>query len=62
MVSVPPTRPRLDSVGVGEIKLRDLRAGITPGLTGEEVLLGMSFLRELEFIQRGNTLTLRQYP
>jgi aspartyl protease family protein len=52
----------LDSVSVGEITLSDVRAGITPGLNTEQVLLGMSFLKHIEFTQRGNTLILRQYP
>ena len=53
---------RLDSVSVGGIELNDVAAGITPGLRTEEVLLGMSFLRYIEFSQRGDTLILRQYP
>ncbi|MBT4520941.1 MAG: TIGR02281 family clan AA aspartic protease [Halieaceae bacterium] len=52
---------RLDSVSVGEIELKDVNAGIVPGLGGSEVLLGMSFLRHIEFTQRGDTLVLRQY-
>jgi aspartyl protease family protein len=32
-----------------------------PGLQTEEVLLGMSFLKHIEFTQRGDSLTLRQY-
>jgi len=52
----------LDLVSVGEIALADVRAGITPGLKTEQVLLGMSFLKHIEFTQRGNTLILRQYP
>lgn len=50
----------LDSVGVGEIQLQGVSAGITPGLLGDEVLLGMSFLKHIEFTQRGDTLILRQ--
>ncbi|MEH6567858.1 MAG: TIGR02281 family clan AA aspartic protease [Halioglobus sp.] len=52
---------RLDTVSVGEITLRNVDAGISPGLTGDEVLLGMSFLKHIEFTQRGNTLVLKQY-
>ena len=52
---------RLDTVSVGEITLRNVDAGIAPGLTGDEVLLGMSFLRHIEFTQRGDTLVLKQY-
>jgi aspartyl protease family protein len=59
---------RLDSVAVGNIVLHDVRATIVPGMSGmsgldsTEVLLGMAFLKNIEFIQRGNELTLRQQP
>jgi aspartyl protease family protein len=52
---------RLERVSVGEIELQRVEAGIVPGLTGDEVLLGMSFLRHIEFTQRGNTLVLKQH-
>ena len=51
----------LDSVSVGEIEIRDVSASISPGLQMDEILLGMSFLRHIEFTQRGRTLVLRQY-
>lgn len=52
---------RLDSVQLGAIRLRDVRASIVPSLkSGDEVLLGMSFLKKLEMIQRDGRLTLRQ--
>ena len=51
---------RLERISVGEIELRDVSAAITPGLRTEEILLGMSFLKQIEFTQRGDTLTLRQ--
>ncbi len=50
----------LDRVSVGGIELRGVPALISPGLSMEEVLLGMSFLQHIEFTQRGNTLILRQ--
>ncbi|HED33771.1 MAG TPA: TIGR02281 family clan AA aspartic protease [Gammaproteobacteria bacterium] len=53
---------RLEQIAIGDIRLRDIPASINPGYKSEEILLGMSFLRHLEFTQRGNTLTLRQYP
>lgn len=53
---------RLRSVSIGDIELNNVEAGITPGLRMDEILLGMSFLRHIEFTQRGSTLTLRQYP
>lgn len=55
-------RTQLDSVSVGAIEVRDVPATISPGLATEEILLGMSFLREIEFTQRGRELILRQYP
>lgn len=53
---------RIQQISLGEITLQDVRATINPGYQGDEVLLGMSFLKHLEFTQRGDTLTLRQYP
>ena len=50
----------LDQVSVGDIELQDVSAGITPGLPTDQVLLGMSFLKHIEFTQRGDTLTLQQ--
>lgn len=52
-------RTRLDRVGLGPIELADVPAIITPGMTGEVALLGMSFLKRLEFTQRGDELILR---
>lgn len=51
---------RLDSVKLGGIELRDVGASINPHMEGEEVLLGMTFLKHLEFSQRGGELLLRQ--
>ena len=50
----------LDRVSVGGIELHDVSAGISPGLQTKEILLGMSFLKHIEFTQRGDTLILRQ--
>ncbi len=53
---------RIARVELGGILLEDIRANINPHMRGDEVLLGMSFLRRLEFSQRGRELTLRQAP
>ena len=53
-------RTRLDSLRLGNIELRDVAALIAPGMDGDEVLLGMSALKQLEFSQKGGTLVLRQ--
>jgi aspartyl protease family protein len=47
---------------IGNIELQDVRASITPSMAGDTILLGMSALQQVEFSQRGSTLTLRQYP
>lgn len=51
-------RTTLEQVQLGDIVLHDVRASINPGMSGREVLLGMSFLRELDFVQRDGTLVL----
>lgn len=53
---------QLQRVELGPLELTGIRASINPHMDGEEILLGMSFLRELELIQRGDSLTLRQSP
>ncbi len=50
----------LDTVTLGAIALHDVRASINPGMGGDEVLLGMSFLRGLELVQRDGELLIRQ--
>lgn len=52
---------RINSVRVGSIELADLDASINPNVDDDTVLLGMSFLKRIEFTQRGDTLILRQY-
>ena len=54
-------RTQLETLDLGVIHLKDVRASINPGMTGNEVLLGMSALKHVEFTQRGTQLTLRQY-
>jgi len=53
-------RTQLDRLQLGDIVLRDVRAIVAPGLGGDQVLLGMSALKQLEFTQRSGTLLLRQ--
>jgi len=50
---------RLDSVGIGSIELNNIRASINPHMSGDEILLGMSFMKHLEMIQKGNELILK---
>ncbi len=51
---------QLESVSLGGITLYNLPASINPNVRHDDVLLGMSFLKHLEFSQKGNSLTLRQ--
>ena len=50
----------LNQVSIGKIQLRNIRASINPKMDHDEILLGMSFLKNIEFTQRGDTLILRQ--
>ncbi len=58
--NVKAYRTRIDSVAVGDIRLYDLNATILENMAGEEILLGMNFLKHLEIIQKGRELTIRQ--
>jgi len=50
---------RIDTLRIGDIVLRDVEANLNPGMSDDEILLGMSVLRQLEFTQRGERLILR---
>ncbi len=49
----------LDSLSIGPLKQGYVRAHINPGMT-DTALLGMSFLRHFELVQRDGELTIRQ--
>lgn len=51
----------LDQVSLGSIELQNVSASINPYMKGDEVLLGMSFLKYLDFSQEGDQLLIRQY-
>lgn len=50
----------IDQLTIGDITLYGVRASINPAMPPPEILLGMSALKRVEFVQRGGTLTLRQ--
>lgn len=54
-------RTRLERLQLGDIVLHDVRALVAPNFDGDQVLLGMSALKQLEFTQRAGTLVLRHY-
>ena len=50
----------IDKISLGDISLTNVSASINPHMSGNEVLLGMSFLRQLEVIHKDGELTIRQ--
>ncbi len=46
-------------LGLGPFLATNVRGHLNPGMGDEQVLLGMSVLKHLEFTQRGDTLILR---
>lgn len=49
----------ISSLTVGDIELHQIDANLNPGMQDDQILLGMSALRHLEFTQRGDWLILR---
>ena len=49
----------LDSVSLGPLARARVRAHINPAMAGDVALLGMSFLREFELVQRHGQLIIR---
>lgn len=52
---------QLDLVTLGGLEQHDIRGSINPYMDGDHILLGMSFLGDLDFRQSGGVLTLTQY-
>jgi aspartyl protease family protein len=52
---------RLDQLKMGEILLTDVKASLNPGLADDMILLGMNVLKNLELVQRDNSLIIRQF-
>ncbi len=52
---------KIKTARIGKIKLNDLNASINPNVDDDTILLGMSFLKQIEFTQRGDTLILKQF-
>ena len=50
----------LDQISVGDIALYNVKANINPHMDGEEILLGMSFLRNLSVTHEDGKLSIRQ--
>ena len=54
---------RIERLSVGGIEVYDVAASINPGMNHDtSILLGMSVLKNIEFTQRGDQLTLKLVP
>jgi len=51
----------IDKLELGPIVVHNVQAAINPGMQGEEILLGMSVLKNLDFYQSGKQLTITQH-
>jgi aspartyl protease family protein len=51
----------IDQLNLGEIQLFDVKASIVPGMQGNQILLGMNVLKQVEFRQLGDQLTLKHH-
>lgn len=49
----------LDEVDLGGLAAQRVRASVLPNMPGDQVLLGMSYLKRFELIQRDGILILR---
>ncbi len=53
-------RTVIERLQLGDIVLHNVKGSLNPGMDGNnEILLGMSFLKQLEFSQKDDVLTLR---
>lgn len=53
------SRTNISNLSIGDINFKNVEGVINPGMSGQEILLGMSVLKHLELIQRGDILILR---
>lgn len=53
-------KTKLDQLSIGNIYLYDISASINPGMKSDEILLGMSALKKVEFSQQNNHLILKE--
>ena len=51
---------RIGQLSLGNIQLYDVRASINPGMEGDQILLGMSALKQVDFSQKDGEMILRQ--
>jgi aspartyl protease family protein len=46
----------IDSISLGGLRLTNIRGSINPAMQGDAILLGMTFLRHVDFRQQGESL------
>jgi aspartyl protease family protein len=56
---VQVAQTQIDRLSIGDIQLNNVTANLNPGFKENEILLGMSALKQLEFSQKGQWLILR---
>jgi aspartyl protease family protein len=56
---VQVAQTRIARLTIGDIELRNVAAHLNPAVADQQILLGMSALKQLEFTQRDKWLTLR---
>ena len=56
---VQVAQTNIQRLAIGDIQLDNVRANLNPGFKNNEILLGMSALKQLEFTQKGEWLILR---
>ncbi len=52
-------RTEIDQLRIGELRLNNLRASVLPGMKSNQILLGMSALKQVSFSQVGDELTIQ---
>jgi aspartyl protease family protein len=57
--TVTVAQTTIQELKIGQITLQNVDANLNPGMQSDKILLGMSALKQLEWTQRGDTLTLR---
>ncbi|PKF58526.1 TIGR02281 family clan AA aspartic protease [Alteromonadales bacterium alter-6D02] len=58
--TVTVSSTQIEHLSLGNIEFYNLTANLNPGMTNNTILLGMNALKQLELVQRNNTLTLTQ--
>lgn len=58
---VTVAQTNIKELKIGDITLYNVDANLNPGMASDKILLGMSALKQLEWTQRGEVLTLKTF-